>query len=75
VVALVRIVGVPFMIVLWYWFSWVALLPMAAAIWTSYDYIREGDVAPHVTVAASAPGDYLPEGTIEGSRVHRLRDL
>jgi hypothetical protein len=65
VVALVWIVGVPFMIVLWYWFSWVSLLLMAAAVWTSYDYIRKGDMARHVTDAASSPGYYVAEGTIE----------
>jgi hypothetical protein len=65
VVALVWIVGVPFMIVLWYWFSWVSLLLMAAAVWTSYDYIRKGDMARHVTDAASSPGYYVPEGTIK----------
>jgi hypothetical protein len=66
VVALVWIVGVPFMIVLWYWFGWVSLLIMAAAIWTSYDYIRKGDMARHVTDAASAPGHFGVDGIIEG---------
>jgi hypothetical protein len=65
VVALVWVVGVPFMIVLWYWFSWVSLFLMAAAVWTSYDYIRKGDMARHVTDAASAPGHFGTDGAIE----------
>lgn len=65
VVALVWVVGVPFMIILWHWFSWVSLLLMVAAVWTSYDYIRKGDMAPHVTDAASEPGHFVTDGAIE----------
>lgn len=65
VAGFVWVVVAPFMIVLWYWFSWVALLLIAAAIWTTYDYIRKGDMACHITEAVSAQGHFVTDGTIE----------
>ena len=73
VAALVWVVAGPFLVVLWYWFSWIALLFIAAAIWTTYDYIKKGDMAGHVTDAASAPGHFGVDGTIE-SFGHEQKD-
>ena len=47
---LLWVVGVPFLIVLWFWLGWWSLFFVVGSVWLTWDYIKQGSIVSADTV-------------------------
>ena len=52
--------GIPFMIVMWAWFKWFALVLLAGMLYLTWDYYRKGEMLSAVE-ASQREGLFLPK--------------
>ena len=60
----------PMVVLFFFWAGWWGLIPLALAVWATYDYLMSGGVFEQIDAMASGEGRVLGEYVEQRDREH-----